>query len=138
MPIKFLVLGWGGSAEFIFMGARLFLSAIRDVAPRPYTPPPPSQGVTLFSAPPPSHFPLIRSRQGAMGGVAAGWWRVSRLLGSENGSRYRGVSQLQSHQSRCSMQLSHQYFLKSTAMQVGGVLNVFPFPWGPHLPELQQ
>ena len=31
---------------------------------------------------------------------------VAALLGSEIGSRYRGVSQLQSHQSRYSVQLS--------------------------------
>ena len=30
---------------------------------------------------------------------------IAALLGSENGSRYRGVSQLQSHQSRYSVQL---------------------------------
>ena len=30
---------------------------------------------------------------------------ITALLGSDNGSRYRGVSQLQSHQSRYSVQL---------------------------------
>ena len=30
---------------------------------------------------------------------------IAALLGSENGSRYRGVSQLQSHQSRYSVQI---------------------------------
>ena len=55
---------------------------------------------------PPSHFPLIRSRQGAKGGCC-GWLAegIAALLGSENGWRYRGVSQLQSHQSRYSVQL---------------------------------
>ena len=31
---------------------------------------------------------------------------IAAFLGSENGSRYRGVSQLQSHQSRYTVQLS--------------------------------
>ena len=48
-----------------------------------------------------SHFPLIRSMLGAR--RAGGWYRGT--FGSENGSRYRGVSQLQSHQSRYSVQL---------------------------------
>ena len=30
---------------------------------------------------------------------------IAALLGSENGSRYRGVSQLQSHQSRYTVQV---------------------------------
>ena len=42
--------------------------------------------------------PLKRPIKRSMMGIAA-------LLGSENGSRYRGVSQLQSHQSRYSVQL---------------------------------
>ena len=62
-------------------------------------------------ATPPSqcHFPLIRSRQGGQGGVSrlagGGYTVYVALLGSENRSRYRGVSQLQSHQSLCSVQL---------------------------------
>ena len=68
---------------------------------------PPQIKVSHLSRDLPSHFPLIRSRQRAKGDVAAGWWRgIAALLGSENGSRYRGVSQLQSHQSRYSVQLS--------------------------------
>ena len=49
---------------------------------------------------------FIRSRQ-----EGKGWCRgmlvegLAALLGPENGSRYRGVSQLQSHQSRYSVQL---------------------------------
>ena len=35
---------------------------------------------------------------------------IAALLGSENGSRYRGVSQLQSHQSRYSVPLSFCLF----------------------------
>ena len=73
---------------------------IRDVVPKSrYTPP--NQGVAPFSGPP-------RRRQGAKegggcpGGLVEG---IAALLGSENGSRYRGVSQLQSHQSRYSVQL---------------------------------
>ena len=52
--------------------------------------------------------PVALSSHSQQAGVAAVWWRASRhsLLGSENGSRYRGVSQLQSHQSRYSVQLS--------------------------------
>ena len=53
-----------------------------------------------------SHFPLIRSRQGAKGGCLGGLVEgIAALLGSENGSRYRGVSQLLSHHSRYSVQL---------------------------------
>ena len=58
--------------------------------------PPPNQGVAPFSGPPPRRtrfsFPAGRGRGGLVEGIAA-------LSGSENGSRYRGVSQLQSHQS---------------------------------------
>ena len=59
-----------------------------------------------------SHFPLIRSRQGAR--RAGGGYRGT--LGSENGSRYRGVSQLQSHQSSYSVQLSMGYRSDSIAV----------------------
>ena len=55
--------------------------------------------VAPFSGPPcrTKSFLSFAAGRGPRGGVAAGWWRVSRhLLGSENGSRYRGVSQLQS------------------------------------------
>ena len=50
---------------------------------------------------------LTRSRQGARGegcrgGLVEG---IAALLGSENGSCYRGVSQLHSHQSRYTVQL---------------------------------
>ena len=56
----------------------------------------------------------MRSRQGAKGGCRGGLVEgIAALLGSENGSRYRGVSQLQSHQSRCSVQLSER--LKRTS-----------------------
>ena len=51
--------------------------------------------------------PVALSSRSQQARGAAGWWRVSRhFRGSENGSRYRGVSQLQSHQSRYSVQLS--------------------------------
>ena len=53
-----------------------------------------------------SHFPLIRSRQGAKGVCCGGLEGIAALLGSEKGPRCRGLSQLQSHQSRCSVQLS--------------------------------
>ena len=54
-----------------------------------------------FLPDPLSHFPLIRSRQGAKGGCRGGLVEgIAPLLGSENGSRHREVSQLQSHQSR--------------------------------------
>ena len=69
---------------------------------------PPKSRWRTFLRTPPSHFPLIRSRQGPRGSDAAGWWRVLQhlILGSENGSCYRGVSRLQSHQSRYSVQPS--------------------------------
>ena len=63
---------------------------------------PPQIKVSHLSPDPPvalsSHFAAGRGRGGLVEGIAA-------LLGSENGSRYRGVSQLQSHQSRYSVQL---------------------------------
>ena len=78
---------------------------IGDVAPKSrYTPP--NQGFAPFSGPPCRtflSFPAERGRGGLVEGIAA-------LLGSENGSRYRGVSQLQSHQSRYSVQLSREVF----------------------------
>ena len=64
--------------------------------------PPPTQGVAPFSRPPCRTFHSFaagRGRGGPVEGIAA-------LLDSKNGSRYRGVSQLQSHQSRYSVQLS--------------------------------
>ena len=62
---------------------------------------PPKSRFRTFLRTPLSHFPLIPSREGAR--RAGGGYRGT--LGSENGSRYRGVSQLQSHQSRYSVQL---------------------------------
>ena len=58
---------------------------------------PPKSRCRTFLWTPPSHFPLIRSRQGAK--RADGGYR-------ENGLCYRGVSRLQSHRSRYSVQLS--------------------------------
>ena len=68
---------------------------------------PPQSRCNTFLRTPPSHFALICSRQGAKGGGYRGGLveGTAALLGSENGSRYRGVSQLQSHQSRYSVQL---------------------------------
>ena len=79
---------------------------IRDVAPKSrYTPP--NQGVAPFSGPPCRTFLLFaagrRPRGGCCGGLVEG---IAALLGSENGSRYRGVSHPQSHQLRYSVQLS--------------------------------
>ena len=48
--------------------------------------------------------PSVAGRGG--GGLVEG---IAALLGSENGSRYRGVSQLQSHQSPYSVQLSPRW-----------------------------
>ena len=63
---------------------------------------PPQIKVSHLSPDPPCRrflsFAAGRGRGGLVEGIAA-------LLGSENGSRYRGVSQLQSHQSRYSVQL---------------------------------
>ena len=60
----------------------------------------PNQGVAPFSGPPCRTFLSFAAGRECVlvEGIAA-------LLGSENGSRYRGVSQLQSHQSRYSVQL---------------------------------
>ena len=73
---------------------------IGDVAPKSrYTTP--NQGFAPFSGPPCRtflSFPAERGRGGLVEGIAA-------LLGSDNGSHYRGVSQLQSHQLRYSVQL---------------------------------
>ena len=64
--------------------------------------PPKSRCRTFLRTPPVA---LSSHSQQARG--AAGWWRVSRHFWVlKNGSRYRGVSQLQSHQSRYSVQLS--------------------------------
>ena len=69
--------------------------------------PPEMKVLHLFPDPPVAVSSHSQQAGGQGGGVAAGWWRVSRhFLGSENRSRYRGVSQLQSHQSRYSVQLS--------------------------------
>ena len=74
---------------------------IRDVAPKSrYTPA--NQGVAPFSGPPCRTFLSFAAGRGC-GGLVEG---IAALLGSENRSRYRGVSQLQSHQSRYSVQLS--------------------------------
>ena len=74
--------------------------SIRDVAPKSrYTPP--NQGVAPFCGPPCRTFLSFaagRERGGLVEGIAA-------LVGSGNGSRNRGVSQLQSHQSRYSVPL---------------------------------
>ena len=80
---------------------------IRDVAPNScYSPP--NQGVAPFSGPPCRTFLSFAAGKGPRGGVAAGGLveGIAALLGSENGSRYRGESQVQSHQSRYSVQLS--------------------------------
>ena len=69
---------------------------------------PPQIKVSHLSPDPPVALScLIRSRQGTKGGCRGGLVEgIAAPLGSENGSRYRGVSQLQSHQSRYSVQLS--------------------------------
>ena len=63
---------------------------------------PPQIKVSHLSLDPPvalsSHWQQAGGAAGLVEGIAA-------LLGSESGSRYRGVSQLQSHQSRYSVQL---------------------------------
>ena len=69
--------------------------------------PPKNQGVAPFSGPPCRTFLSFAAGTGR-GGLVEG---IAALLGSENGSRYRGVSQLQSHQSRYSVQLSSTYFV---------------------------
>ena len=61
--------------------------------------------VAPFSAPPCRTFLSFAAGRGR-GELVEG---IAALLGSENGSRYRGVSQLQSHQSRYSVQLSRKY-----------------------------
>ena len=61
---------------------------------------PPNQGVAPFSGPPCCTFLSFPAGRGC-GGLEEG---IAALLGSENGSRYRGASQLQSHQSRYSVQ----------------------------------
>ena len=62
------------------------------------------QGVEPFSGPPPV---ALSCRQGAWGGVvAAGWWKVSRHFWVPKTDRTTGGSQLQSHQSRYTVQLS--------------------------------
>ena len=66
---------------------------------------PPQIKVSHLSPDPLSHFPLIRSRQGARGGggVASGLVEgIAALLGSENGSRYRGCRSY-SHTSRATL-----------------------------------
>ena len=80
-----------------------FPQRIRNVAPNCATPPKSRCGTFLRT--PLSHFPRIRSRQcqgGCRGRLVEG---IAALLGPENGSRYKGVSQLQSNQSRYSVQL---------------------------------
>ena len=63
---------------------------------------PPKSRCRTFLRTPLSHFPLILPAGRGRGGLVEG---IAALLGSENGSRSRGVSQLQSHQSRYSVQL---------------------------------
>ena len=76
--------------------------------------------------------PVALSSHSQAGG-AEGWWRVSRpFLGSENGSRYRGLSQLQSHQSRYSVQLRSRKCPKSLnslecSLDTGRILLCFPY-----------
>ena len=72
------------------------------------------------------------SRQGAKTGGCRGGLAeaTAALLGSENGSRYKGVSQLQSHQSRYSVQLKCWVFV---ADDVG-----FKGPKEPWQPETWQ
>ena len=62
---------------------------------------PPQIKVSHLSPDPPSQAWGPRRRGGCPGGLVEG---IATLLGSGNGSRYRGVSQLQSHQSRYSVQ----------------------------------
>ena len=74
---------------------------IGDVAPKSrYTP---QIKVSDLSPKPPVALSSHSQQRGGRGGLVEG---IAALLGSENGSRYRGVSQLQSHQSRYSVQLS--------------------------------
>ena len=71
-----------------------------------------SMSVVPFSGPPVALPCLTRSRQGAREGCRGGLVEgIAALLGSENGSRYRRVSQLQSRKSRYAVQLSSQVFL---------------------------
>ena len=65
--------------------------------------PPPNQGVAPFSGPPCCTFLSFEQAGGA-----AGWWRVSRHFWVPKTDRTTGgypISQLQSHQSRYSVQL---------------------------------
>ena len=63
----------------------------------------PNQGVAPFSGPSCRTFlSVVAGHGGCRGGLVEG---IAALLGSENVLRYRGVSQLQSHQSRYSVQL---------------------------------
>ena len=72
----------------------------------PLKSPPPNQGVAPFSGPPCRTFLSFAAGRGPRGGCCGGQVEgMAALLGSENGSRYRGASQLQSHQSRYSVQL---------------------------------
>ena len=70
--------------------------------------PPPKSRCRTFLRTPPSHFPVSltagrgQGGGGCRGGLVEG---IAALLGSENRSRYRGGSQLQSHQSRYTVQL---------------------------------
>ena len=63
---------------------------------------PPQIKVSHLSPDPPVALSSHSQQAEGRGGLAEG---IAALLGSENGSRYRGVSQLQSHQSRYSVQL---------------------------------
>ena len=116
--------GGGGSADFIFMGARIFLMIlvahpcgdpnratqcraqsvasnsrrIRDVAPKSrYTPP--NQGVAPFSGPPCRTFLSFAAGRGG----AAGWWRVSRHFWVPKTDRATGGCRSYSHTSRATL-----------------------------------
>ena len=90
--------------------------------------PPPNQGVAPFSGPPRGTFLSFAAGRGPRG-VSRRAGGIAALLGSENGSRYRGVSQLQSHQSRYSIQLRSQYHLHGNDYQSesGDVFFAFSF-----------
>ena len=65
--------------------------------------PPPSRSRTFLRIPRPASVAASRGpRGGCRGGLVEG---IAALLGSENRSRSRGVSHLQSHQSRYTVQL---------------------------------
>ena len=85
---------------------RINARRIRDVAPKSsYTPPPPPKSrCRTFLRLPPSHFPLIRSRQGAKGVSRRAGGGYRGTLGFRFFRKRIALSQLQSHQSRYSVQ----------------------------------